>query len=90
MLRIIMHQINALLLSIIIEIPAACFALYLLKKPLYFRGALVAAGSTLLSHPWAWLANTVWLTHLPFLERAFIIEINVIIFEAIFYIWLLL
>ena len=83
-----MHQVTALFISIAIEVPCSGIVLRLLRKPHYRRGALVAIGSTMLSHPFAWAANTVWLTGLPFAERALLIECGVVIFEAAFYIWL--
>ncbi len=85
-----MQQYTALLLSLAVEAPAGVIAMMLLRgeSTLYMRAATVAVASTLLSHPFAWYANTVWLWHLPFAERAAVIELSVVAFEAMFYIWL--
>lgn len=84
-----MSQLTALLISIAIEMPVSALTMRLLNRPFYFRAAMIAATSTLVSHPFAWMANSVWLHHLPFFERALVIEIGVVIFEAAFYYWLL-
>lgn len=84
-----MSQLTALLISIAIEMPVSALTMRLLNRPFYWRAAMIAAASTLVSHPFAWLANTVWLNHLPFFERAMVIEVGVVLFEAAFYYWLL-
>jgi len=81
-----MSQLEALGLTIAIE---AIVALALLlgarwvpRAELGRTTAMVAAAS-LLSHPLAWQANTVWLRALPFAERAAVIELAVAVVETV-------
>lgn len=80
-----MNQLAALCLSIAIEAPSAALAMFFMGKKNYLSAAGVAAGSTLLSHPFAWAANTYWLSSWPFWQRSLVIESSVVIFEALFY-----
>jgi hypothetical protein len=81
-----MSQLEALGLTIAIEVVVALAILlgarWLPRAELARAGAIVAAAS-LLSHPLAWQANTVWLRRLPFAERAAVIEIAVALIETV-------
>ena len=84
-----MSQLEAMLLSLAIEVPVALLLVALLKwRPLpeLWRLALVAVAATLLSHPFAWYANE----HLTvtWVLRATIIEVSVSVLEAALYAWL--
>lgn len=84
-----MSQLEAMLLSLLVEVPVALIGAALLRwvpvKQLW-RLALVAVAATLLSHPLAWAANT----HLggSFALRATIIEVSVTVMEAAIYAWI--
>ena len=91
-----MSQLEALALTIAIEVAVvAVFAFGLRFWPTpptqarsavgWQRAFLIAAAASLLSHPWAWWANTSALLALPFAERALVIEGVVVAFETILY-----
>ena len=83
-----MTQLEALALTIAIELAVvAVFAVVLRfwPRPAWPRAFLIAAAASLLSHPWAWWANTTALVAMPFAERAAVIEGTVVAFEAILY-----
>ncbi|GMV39680.1 MAG: hypothetical protein AMXMBFR64_13960 [Myxococcales bacterium] len=76
-----MTQAEALALSLVVEVPVvlavarrACSAV---------RLALIAVAATLVTHPFAWLANG-WIP-LPFAPRAALIEASVVVAEAVIY-----
>lgn len=84
-----MSQLEAMLLSLAVEVPVAlALAVLLTRAPRVklWRLALVAVAATLVSHPFAWYANT----HLggTFPVRAAIIEVSVTVLEAALYAWL--
>lgn len=83
-----MTQLEALGLTLAIELAVvAVFAVGLRfwPRPAWPRAFLIGAAASLLSHPWAWWANTSALVALPFAERALVIEAVVVAFEAILY-----
>ena len=84
-----MNQLQAMLLSLLIEVPVVLVLAALFKwipRADLWRLALVAVAATLLSHPFAWYANE----HLggTFAVRATIIEVSVTLLEAALYAWL--
>ena len=97
-----MTQLQALLLTVAIEVPAVMALVWLLGSSWaprlvrveYVSGQVTlvatAAAASLLTHPFAWWANTELLRgRLPFMERATVIELSVIGAEALLYAWLL-
>lgn len=76
-----MTQITALALSLAVEVPVAL--LLARRWAPWGRVAVVAIAATLLTHPFAWLANG-WIP-LPFPPRAAIIEVSVAVVEAVIY-----
>jgi hypothetical protein len=83
-----MSQLEALALTIAIELAVVAvfaFGLRFWPTPARSRAFLIAAAASLLSHPWAWWANTSALLALPFAERALVIEGVVVAFETILY-----
>ena len=83
-----MSQLEALALTLVVELAVvAAFAIGLRfwPRPAWPRALAIAAAASLLSHPFAWWANTVALVTIPFHERAAIIELAVVGAEAILY-----
>jgi len=83
-----MTQLEALVLTLVIELAVVAVfatALRFWPRPAWPRAFMVAAAASLLSHPWAWWANTSALVMLPFLERAAVIEIGVVAAETMLY-----
>ncbi len=84
-----MSQLEAMLLSLLVEVPLALGLAALLR---WTRGAelgrlaLVALSATLISHPFAWFANEHLTIYWP--ARAAIIEVSVTLLEAALYAWL--
>lgn len=80
-----MSQLEALLLTIVLEIAAAVpFALGLrwVERAQLARAAAVVGAVSLVSHPLAWQANTAWLVGMAFPVRAAIIELAVVALEG--------
>lgn len=46
-------------------------------------GVAILAAASCLTHPLAWQANVTWLRTLPFAERAAVIELSVVVVEAV-------
>lgn len=81
-----MSQLEALGLTIAVELVVALALLLAtgwIARGDVGRAALVVAAASLLSHPFAWLANTAWLRVLPFSTRAAIIEVTVAAIECV-------
>lgn len=85
-----MSQLEAMLLSLAVEVPLALGLVALMRSTTeraeWGRLALVAVAATLLSHPFAWFANEHLTIHWP--VRAAIIEVSVTVLEAVLYAWL--
>lgn len=85
-----MTQVEALMLTIGIELPVA-FAWFRLAgwlpREAWWRGVLVVVAVSLMSHPLAWQANEVWLRAWSFWPRAAVIEVGVVLVEAAILAW---
>jgi hypothetical protein len=79
-----MSQLEALAITLAVEAVVALAAMRLLRwtPSSWGRAIAVVCAASLLSHPLAWTANTVWLRPWPFELRAAAIESAVIVFEA--------
>ena len=83
-----MSQLEALAITLAIELAVVAVFAMLLRfwpRPAWSRAFMVAAAASLLSHPWAWWANTSALVMLPFFERALVIELGVVAAETMLY-----
>jgi len=86
-----MTQINALLLTLLVEAPVAAAAGAALGK----RGAreigrmmCIAIAGSLVTHPIAWWTNRLLMTSLSFGLRALVIEVGVALVEGLLFAWL--
>ena len=81
------EQLAALCLTIAIELLVAMpWRLTQLKgRTQWLRWAGLIAAASLLTHPVAWWMNTQLAAHLPFWERASVIEALVVLGEAALY-----
>jgi hypothetical protein len=82
------RQLLALALTLIIELPCAYpFGARISREreEPRWRWPVIILSASLLTHPFAWWANEVGLIALPFWQRAAIIEVSVVILEAILY-----
>lgn len=80
-----MTQLEALLLSLMVEVPVVALLAWRFAGA---RGsrlapvALAAVAATLLTHPIAWWLNTAGLRGMPFATRAAVIEAGVVVAEG--------
>lgn len=83
-----MIQLNALLLTLIVEVPLAAASGALFGKrgvrELGRMGAIALAAS-LVTHPVAWWANRLLVAALSFAPRALLIELCVVIVEGLLF-----
>lgn len=79
-----MTQLTALALTLAIELAiGAPLARALGPRLGWGRIVLAVVAVSLVSHPFAWAANTLWLRPLlPFAERAALIEVGVVLLET--------
>jgi hypothetical protein len=83
-------QLQALILTVAIEVPVAILLLGRWgSRVAWHRVALAAAGASLVTHPLAWWANTAALAAWPFAARATLIEVAVAAAEALILAWAL-
>jgi len=81
-----MIQLVALALTLAIEVPVALIGKRLSKLPMdSWRFALVAASTSLFTHPIVWPLITLWLKPSPFWLRATIGESFAVLIEALIY-----
>lgn len=83
-----MSQLQAMLLSLLIEVPLAIGIVALLRwlpRAELKRLAVVAVAATLLSHPLAWAAGTWLQPRLGYVVMALIVETGVVALEAVLY-----
>jgi len=84
-----MSQLEALALTLAVELAVVLVAMRALRwtPASWWRASAVVCAASLLSHPLAWAANTVWLRAWPFEPRAAVIEAAVIAFESCVLAW---
>ena len=85
-----MTQLEALALTIGVELPVALAWFGLarwLPRDAWWRGVLVVVAVSLMSHPLAWQANEAWLRTWSFWPRAAVIELGVVLVEAVVLAW---
>ncbi|CAN0491934.1 unnamed protein product, partial [Laminaria digitata] len=83
-----MRQLLALAITLLVELPCAYFwrrGEIVEREEVSWRWPVLIMAASLLTHPFAWWFNEGVLAHLPFTQRAILIEGAVIVLEMLFY-----
>jgi len=80
-----MTQLHALALTLLLEglVAAGLLRWWGQRGWAWGRTVAIVLAASLLTHPLAWQANRSWLRGLPFPVRAAIIEVTVVLVEAV-------